>query len=199
MFYTVKTIRKYTLIMYIYIYNIFFFFLKKKHILGVPFFYFLREDIISHWNIWNERSDQIFVPYLDRDVPIVALYALLNVITQYICIRGVFSLMGLTNSLTCTLTLSVRKFCSLVFSVIYFNNPFTKNHIIAVCFVFVGTYFYIQAKQGKKQPDVRKETVKNEGKTGKNVKQEENKNKKQKDNIIPSNDRKDKITNETGK
>lgn len=52
--------------------------------------------------------------------------------------------MGSTNSLTCTLVLTLRKFISLLFSIWYFGNPFTVQHWIGTVLVFVGTWCYSQ-------------------------------------------------------
>mgnify|MGYP006414004457 FL=1 len=99
------------------------------HFLALPFFVFTLPDVyntILHWN-----GDQ-------------HLYALLllNVVTQYACIRGVFALTGLTTTLTCTFVLSIRKFLSLLFSVYYFSNPFTLVHWMAATLVFGGSILF---------------------------------------------------------
>ena len=49
---------------------------------------------------------------------------------------------GLSTSLTCTFTITVRKFVSLIFSVLYFRNPFTVYHWVGTALVFGGTGLY---------------------------------------------------------
>ena len=75
-------------------------------------------------------------------VPKLWLYVLFNSITQYVCIRGVFVLTTECPSLVVTLVVTLRKFVSLVFSIFYFNNPFTFQHWIATAMVFGGTALF---------------------------------------------------------
>lgn len=58
---------------------------------------------------------------------------------RYICIRGVFILTVECPSLVVTLVVTLRKFVSLLFSIWYFQNPFTTTHWIATAMVFGGT------------------------------------------------------------
>ena len=58
---------------------------------------------------------------------------------RYICIRGVFILTTECPSLVVTLVLTLRKFVSLLFSIWYFQNPFTTAHWLATALVFGGT------------------------------------------------------------
>ena len=72
-------------------------------------------------------------------VPKLWLYILGNCVTQYVCIRGVFVLTTECPSLIVTLVVTLRKFVSLLFSIFYFQNPFTVQHWIATALVFGGT------------------------------------------------------------
>ena len=67
------------------------------------------------------------------------LYILGNSLTQYVCIRGVFTLTTECPSLIVTLIVTLRKFASLLFSIFYFKNPFTVYHWVATAMVFTGT------------------------------------------------------------
>jgi len=58
-------------------------------------------------------------------MPSMLLYLIGNIITQYVCISAVFVLTTECASLTVTLVVTLRKFLSLLFSILYFNNPFT--------------------------------------------------------------------------
>lgn len=60
------------------------------------------------------------------------------------CIRGVFILTTECTSLTVTLVVTLRKFVSLIFSILYFKNPFTAWHWLGTLFVFVGTLMYTE-------------------------------------------------------
>ena len=70
------------------------------------------------------------------------LYILGNCITQYVCIRGVFVLTTECPSLVVTLVVTLRKFVSLLFSIFYFQNPFTNQHWAATALVFGGTALF---------------------------------------------------------
>lgn len=60
------------------------------------------------------------------------------------CIRGVFILTTECASLTVTLVVTLRKFVSLIFSILYFQNPFTRWHWLGTLFVFTGTLMYTE-------------------------------------------------------
>lgn len=60
------------------------------------------------------------------------------------CIRGVFILTTECSSLTVTLVVTLRKFVSLIFSILYFQNQFTLWHWLGTVFVFTGTLMYTE-------------------------------------------------------
>ena len=57
---------------------------------------------------------------------------------RVVCILGVYQLTGAAGTVTCTLTLTIRKFVSLVISIVYFQNPFTVYHWLGGVMVFLG-------------------------------------------------------------
>ena len=73
---------------------------------------------------------------------------IVNVATQYVCIKGVFMMTGLTSAVTTNLTLTVRKFVSLVISVVAFGHDFTPTHWLGSALVFLGALGYVHASQG---------------------------------------------------
>ena len=75
-------------------------------------------------------------------IPKTLFFLLCNVITQYICISAVFVLTSECSSLTVTLVVTLRKFLSLLFSIWYFQNPFTSYHWLGTCLVFSGTLLF---------------------------------------------------------
>jgi len=75
-------------------------------------------------------------------IPIMWAYLFCNVITQYFCIRSVFILTTECPSLVVTLVITLRKFISLLFSIIYFQNDFKLNHWIGTASVFLGTFIF---------------------------------------------------------
>ena len=75
-------------------------------------------------------------------VPIMWAYLFCNMLTQYFCIRSVFILTTECPSLVVTLVITLRKFVSLLFSIIYFQNQFTLYHCIGTACVFLGTFLF---------------------------------------------------------
>ena len=53
-----------------------------------------------------------------------------------------FFLTSQCQSLTVTLIVTLRKFVSLVISILYFQNPFTSYHWIGAVMVFFGTFLF---------------------------------------------------------
>jgi len=94
---------------------------------------------------------------LNLSIPSLLLYLLGNIITQYVCISAVFVLTTECASLTVTMVVTLRKFLSLLFSILYFNNPFTLYHWLGTALVFGGTLLFsdipgmIRASREKKE------------------------------------------------
>ncbi|KAH0510162.1 UDP-xylose and UDP-N-acetylglucosamine transporter [Microtus ochrogaster] len=143
---------------------------KQVHALPLPGFIFLASDIYDHVVLFN-KSELYQVPVISVAMPIMWFYLLMNVVTQYpfagpfihvsvlflqrnenslnqssryVCIRGVFILTTECTSLTVTLVVTLRKFVSLIFSILYFQNPFTLWHCLGTLFVFIGTLMYTE-------------------------------------------------------
>ena len=77
-------------------------------------------------------------------IPKLWVYLGGNVVTQYVCIRSVYILTSECTSLTVTLVVTLRKFMSLMFSIFYFQNPFTVYHWIGTVLVFGGTLIFVE-------------------------------------------------------
>ncbi|XP_039180683.1 UDP-xylose and UDP-N-acetylglucosamine transporter [Crotalus tigris] len=114
-----------------------------NHGLPLPGFLFLAPDIYRHGLLFSQ-SRLVQVPLVGLSLPIMWLYLMMNVITQYICIRGVFTLTTECTSLTVTLVVTLRKFVSLIFSILYFRNPFTVWHWLGTFLVFLGMLLYTE-------------------------------------------------------
>lgn len=114
-----------------------------NHCLPLPGFLLLGTDIYNHC-VHFSQSTPVKVPVFEVTVPIMWIYLLINVVTQYVCIRGVFILTTECTSLTVTLVVTLRKFLSLIFSIIYFQNPFTAWHWVGTAVVFLGTMLYTE-------------------------------------------------------
>ena len=58
-------------------------------------------------------------------------------------LQGVYILTSEVPSLICTLVVTLRKFFSLLFSIYYFQNPFSVYHWIGTSLVFGGTIIFL--------------------------------------------------------
>jgi solute carrier family 35 (UDP-xylose/UDP-N-acetylglucosamine transporter), member B4 len=58
------------------------------------------------------------------------------------CVKNVFKLNKLTDSLTTTLVTTIRKFISLLISLIIFQNLFGLYDWIGAIFVFGGSFYF---------------------------------------------------------
>src|SRR5687767_540998 len=95
-----------------------------SHLLSLPFFLFVAGDIWTHARHWSRSPEapRVPLPFLSSSsIPLLWVHLLVNVLTQYACIRGVFMLTSRTTSLSSNLALTVRKFVSLVLSVLWFG------------------------------------------------------------------------------
>jgi len=101
-----------------------------SHLLSLPCFLLVYDDIWRHVLRFQELGTKMW------------LYLLGNVLTQYICSRGVFTLMSCTNALTLTMAITLRKFISLLVSIFYFGNHFTAPHWLGTILVFGFAYTY---------------------------------------------------------
>lgn len=110
------------------------------HALPLPGFLLLVPDIYSHAVLFNS-SAPLALPFLEA-IPRAWVYLLINVITQYVCIRSVYVLTTECSSLTVTLVITLRKFVSLLLSIYYFQNPFTLVHWLGTALVFAGTLLF---------------------------------------------------------
>ncbi|XP_074488499.1 UDP-xylose and UDP-N-acetylglucosamine transporter [Sebastes fasciatus] len=128
-----------------------------NHCLPLPGFLLLSTDIYNH-GVYFSQSTPTVVPVVGLTMPIMWLYLLINVITQYVCIRGVFILTTECASLTVTLVVTLRKFLSLIISIMYFQNPFTVWHWVGTAVVFLGTLLYTEVwssvRAALREPDV---------------------------------------------
>ena len=111
------------------------------HALPLPFFLLLSSDIGHHWSICVS-STPVTIPLISVTVPIMVLHLTANVFLQYICIFSVFVLTTECTSLTASLVLTVRKFISVLFSIWYFQNPFTSLHWVGTGLVFGGILLF---------------------------------------------------------
>uniref|UniRef100_H2Z8F2 Solute carrier family 35 member B4 n=1 Tax=Ciona savignyi TaxID=51511 RepID=H2Z8F2_CIOSA len=107
----------------------------SQHMIPLPFFIVIAPSIVSNIHVMNSSP-------ITMGVPLLWIYLALNIVTQYICIRAIFYLTSVCTSLTVTLLITLRKFVSLLISVLYFGNRFTALHSVGGAFVLIGTLLY---------------------------------------------------------
>lgn len=108
------------------------------HFLALPTFWALRDSISSSVESYSNS------PLLFDSVPVAWAFFAGNLITQYICIRSVFILTTECPSLTVTLVVTLRKFFSLLISVVYFKSHWGIYHWVGTSLVFGGTLLYAE-------------------------------------------------------
>ena len=87
-----------------------------------------------------------FVPSFRRILVRTHLFIYLSIytfISTRLFIQGVYILTSEVSSLVCTLVVTLRKFFSLLFSIYYFENPFSVYHWIGTSLVFGGTVIFL--------------------------------------------------------
>ncbi|EPE03257.1 udp-n-acetylglucosamine transporter yea4 [Ophiostoma piceae UAMH 11346] len=83
-------------------------------------------------------------------IPSQLVYLVLNVLTQYACIRGVNLLAAGSSALTVTIVLNIRKLVSLLFSIWLFGNKLSPGTLLGAIIVFSAGGLY--SLDGKKKP-----------------------------------------------
>ena len=76
------------------------------------------------------------------NIPSQLAYLVLNVLTQYACIRGVNLLASASSALTVTLVLNIRKLVSLLLSIWLFGNKLSSGTFLGAFIVFFAGGMY---------------------------------------------------------
>lgn len=113
------------------------------HLMPLPGFLIFYSNISEHLGIVLSSSP-IVLPFLQVAIPLQLLFLIGNVLTQFVCIAGVYVLTTECKSLTVTLVVTLRKFTSLIFSIVYFKNDFTLMHWLGTGCVFLGTIIFTE-------------------------------------------------------
>jgi len=111
------------------------------HLVSIPFFSTFASNVLTHYSVWTNATPIAF-QFLGLNISWMWVYILVNVVSQYLCIQGVYLAIGAAGPLTGTLLLTIRKFISLILSIIYFANPFTGRHWLGTILVFGGVVVY---------------------------------------------------------
>lgn len=110
-----------------------------NHFLGLPLFLFVSPIISKEIKIVLKSEPLSFGVF---SLPKQVFNLLMNVFTQYLCSKGVNMLAGNTSALTVTVVLLVRKFISLILSVVWYGNKMTSLGITGSIAVFGGAAYY---------------------------------------------------------
>ncbi|XP_073994081.1 UDP-xylose and UDP-N-acetylglucosamine transporter-like [Rhodnius prolixus] len=113
------------------------------HMLSLPIFLPFFNNLKKHYNIMME-SAPLLLPWLNIHAPCMLIYLIGNMVSQYLCISSVYLLTTEASSLTVTLVITLRKFLSLLLSIVYFGNEFTIWHWVGTILVFVGTLIFTE-------------------------------------------------------
>ncbi|MFH4983705.1 hypothetical protein AB6A40_010414 [Gnathostoma spinigerum] len=111
------------------------------HGASLPFFAFLGSDIMKYVKVFNRSSPYII---LGISVPHMWLFLFASSVLQWMCILFVYRLNAEVDSLTVTLVVTLRKFLSLIISIVWFRNTFTLIHWFGAILVFSGTLIFAE-------------------------------------------------------
>uniref|UniRef100_A0A0N5AP16 UAA transporter n=1 Tax=Syphacia muris TaxID=451379 RepID=A0A0N5AP16_9BILA len=109
------------------------------HAISLPFFSLMSSDIIKYIRIFSASSP---VHFLTFEIPHMWILLIAACFLQWVCIRFVYLMNAELESLTVTLVVTLRKFLSLIISIVWFKNPFTLTHWFGAFFVFSGTLLF---------------------------------------------------------
>ncbi|KAF7726900.1 golgi uridine diphosphate-N- acetylglucosamine transporter [Apophysomyces ossiformis] len=148
------------------------------HFLALPFFLLFYKDLVAQTAVYNASpllplstiiehtpvigrfsasslSPQIHTALENIKIPKLWASLVLNMLTQYVCIAGVNRMTAVATSLTLNLVLNLRKFISLLISIIYFENEFGTAAMVGTGLVVLGLAVYTR---GTQQPAKQKTT-----------------------------------------
>ncbi|RYP23964.1 hypothetical protein DL765_000850 [Monosporascus sp. GIB2] len=136
-----------------------------SHLLSLPLFLpFFRSLIDQFMRLANspplkvplsaEQANLAAFPELIRHklqhvyIPSQVAYLILNVLTQYACIRGVNILAAASSALTVTIVLNIRKLVSLLLSIWLFGNRLASGTLLGAVVVFsAGGLYSLDSKR----------------------------------------------------
>ncbi|POS84699.1 UAA-domain-containing protein, partial [Erysiphe pulchra] len=85
-------------------------------------------------------------------MPSQLVFLVMNVLTQYACIRGVNLLAAVASALTVTIVLNIRKLVSLLLSIWLFENKLSLGTLAGACIVFfAGGLYGIEGSQNSRR------------------------------------------------
>jgi len=82
-------------------------------------------------------------------IPRLIFFLIINVVTQYLCVRGVNRLTAISSALSIAIVLNIRKFTSLALSVVVFGNPLPMGVKVGATLVGAGAAWYAFESSGR--------------------------------------------------
>ena len=117
------------------------------HLLALPLFLISYPAMAASATRLLADPEVFTVPLLGMEIQASVVYLAVNLITQFVCIKGVYILVARTSSLATTVILSCRKFASIVFNVYIFKTVFTPWHYVGTLMVIAGSLLYATSKR----------------------------------------------------
>lgn len=130
-----------------------------SHLLSLPFFLPTYGQLTRQFRqmltsppLFETAASKSLLRFLDHlpgpvlrtlaGAPSLIIYLVLNGLTQYACIRGVYLLAAKSSSLTVTIVLNIRKLVSLLLSIYLFGNRLAPGVLLGAVLVFLGGALY---------------------------------------------------------
>ncbi|EEB05420.1 NST UDP-N-acetylglucosamine transporter [Schizosaccharomyces japonicus yFS275] len=128
--------------------------LYYTHAFGIPFFFPLWGKIKEQWvGLLTVSQTQEPIIGLPRGV----FFLLLNTLAQYVCVRGVNGLGAKQSALAVSIVLNIRKFASLILSILIFKNELGPAVLFGAFLVFGSSAVYATASTKKQKLESKKE------------------------------------------
>jgi UDP-xylose/UDP-N-acetylglucosamine transporter B4 len=127
-----------------------------SHFLSIPLFLPFLPSMMRQFNRLT-ASPPLYIPTLQKmaelptglqtgissiHIPSQLAYFVINVLTQYACIRGVNLLASTASALSVTIVLNVRKLFSLLLSIWLFGNKLAPGTLVGAIIVFTAGGMY---------------------------------------------------------
>ncbi|ODV58880.1 Yea4p, partial [Ascoidea rubescens DSM 1968] len=130
-----------------------------QHFLGLPIFIIFQRQLVEEYKqmMYQKETFAFKIPvmfsqdFVQLRISKSLCYLLLNCFTQNVCITGVNKLASITNALTVSIVLLIRKFVSLLLSVLIFGNLLHRLCLAGSFFVFTGAGLYSFATKSSKR------------------------------------------------
>ena len=122
-----------------------------QYAMCIPFFLPLSPALVEQAGVWSAGEK---VGYGSVLIPVAWAYVVLDSITQTVCISGVHACVRSLGSLRSTIVMTIRKFISLVLSIMIFGHEVGYKHAVGAVLVVGGTLLHNIGRQRRAQRPV---------------------------------------------